>query len=848
MAVVSRRGLTGLVVVVAALLVAGVAPAAPKPVPGEQAALTAVRKAAAAGRIDAASAAADGREVARAVHLARVLAPERRGYIETALEQVGALSGRLTAPRAVAVFGQLRANDDWFSAHPAPAASTDITDSDGIVYRFFAGRCFEFHPLANFGALNDDVAKKDVAATQRLADALVARGVARAGGGIAWEYYFDWDGGRPLWTSGMAQAVAAQAFARAALLVGAESTAFDAEARAAYLAIPGKLLTSVSTGPWIRLYSFSGIPVLNAQLQALVSLQSYAANTNDPAAAALAAQMQRAAAETLPRFDTGYWTYYSLAGEQSPLSYQKYVIQLLRKLAPADARFGAEATQFADYLRQLPAFQVADAPAGEVRFWLSKPAWVTVAEGGGATLRLSLVGGWHTLRLGGPKRAGIYGVHVTAVDPAGNRASFTALPLVRVAPPARASVRKPAGSGAPAAATPAFTVGAGIDDPAQAAQALPLRLGLVRMTIPWQAGETSPDPAVAASLQSLPQRVGLVLELDAAQLPANDADDADLAQYGASLAQEAPTLRDIVLTPGPVLTRAAPYADALAAVRAAVEEVRPDVAVGPSVDGSVAQPQQTVLALGAELAHDGAKADVVAFRPAAVAGTGAWASGAVWLLRAALEKELGAAPPVLLDGIATPSTVPSSELGGYGAAAPPTAGAVSPAAQAAAYTAAIGSASCSAGVVGLLLDRLVDGAASQPATGLFYAGGDAKPSAAAVAHELGAAGRGAVVCPGQAVRVTPTGLAFPEQIEAGVPASAAVGCDRDCLYLVALVRSNGRPIAAAHGALEGGYPAHAITLPTRHLAQGRYRIDVRLVSRVNPGAVTRRTSPWSTVG
>ena len=143
----------------------------------------------------------------------------------------------------------------------------------------------------------------------------------------------------------MAQAVAAQAFARTAALVPDEATALMREARAAYRVIPGRLLTSVAAGPWIRLYSFQSLRVLNAQLQAVLSLQSYATAAEDPDAAALAARMQRAAAATLPSFDTGYWTYYSLPHEPSPLDYQQYVVQLLKKLAPSDPRFADAATR-----------------------------------------------------------------------------------------------------------------------------------------------------------------------------------------------------------------------------------------------------------------------------------------------------------------------------------------------------------------------------------------------------------------------------------------------------------------------------------------------------------------------
>src|SRR5262249_6318257 len=163
--------------------------------------------------------------------------------------------------------------------------------------------CFEFHPLANFSALNAHITAKDTAATQQLADALIARGVSLGGGGTGWEYYFRFGGGTPPWVSGMAQAVAAQAFSRAAPLVPAESAALLREAKAAYGAIPGRLTTTVAAGPWIRLYSFRTVAILNAQLQSVISLESYAQATGDSAAAALAAQMKQAAVATLPRFD-----------------------------------------------------------------------------------------------------------------------------------------------------------------------------------------------------------------------------------------------------------------------------------------------------------------------------------------------------------------------------------------------------------------------------------------------------------------------------------------------------------------------------------------------------------------
>jgi hypothetical protein len=846
--VVGVRGLTGLLFASAALLVVTGAAAAPKPVPGERSALAAVKHAVKSGRLARAAATADRHEIARAVHLARVLPAGRRIHVEAALEQIGALGKSLTGPRAVAVFGQLAANDDYFAGHGAPRHGTDITGADGIVYRYFAGRCFEFHPLANFSALNARFAAKDLAGTKRLADALAARAVPRRGGGVAWEYYFPF-GGRPPWVSGMAQAVAAQALARAASLVTDESAALLDEAARAFRAVP-RLTTSVAAGPWIRLYSFSRNPVLNAQLQSVLSLQTYAAATNDAEATALASRMEQAAAATLSRFDTGYWTDYSLAGNASPLSYQKFVIQLLHRLAPADPRFAQAAARFATYLRQPPAFKLANASAGALRFWLSKPASVTASTPAGHSARLSLHAGWHTLRWHEPKRAGFYRIHVTAVDWAGNRSSFDALPIVRVPKPAHrsAGVSPSTGTGGTSGTSP-LAVGVGIDDTRQAALAESLGLGLVRKTVSWQPGQTAPDPAVVDSLQGLPPGVGLVLHLDAAALPTGDAGRTALADYAASLARQTPGLRDLFLTPAPSRAIAARYADALAAVRAAVRAVRTDVAVGPFLDGSTAKPQLTTLALAHALAHDGARPDLVSFLPAPVPGAGAWAVGDLDSLESALAKGLEAAPPVLLEAVPTPTIVPSSEQGAYAGGGPPQEGAVAPATQASAYGAAIEAASCLPYVSGLLLDRLVDdGAAPEPATGLYYASGDPKPSAGAVKQAIHAVARGAVVCPGLAARVSPTTLTFPAQLSRSSAASVVLGCSRDCLYLVTLDRANGRPVVARRGALEGGDAAKTITLPKRRLPGGRYRLDVRLVSRIDPGAVARERSGLLTAG
>jgi hypothetical protein len=817
--------------------------------PAQKKALAAVGKALASGRIDGPTASAARGEIARAARLIRGLPNGRGSHVAVALSQLAAFDGRLTLPRTLALVGQLKANDDYFAVHWAPPDQTDITDTDGVVYRYFAGSCFELHPLADFGALNARIAAGDADGTERLADALIARGIYQHGGGVGWEYYFNFGGGRAPWLSGMAQAVAAQAFSRAATLVPTRSTAYMRAARNAYALIPRRMLTSVAAGPWIRLYAFQSLPVLNAQLQSVISLKDYATAAEDAGAAALATRMQNAAAATLPRFDTGYWTYYALPNDPSPVDYQQYVVQLLAKLAPSDPRFAAARTRIAAYTKQPPAFKLANGGLGSLRIWVSKPATVQVNTPAGPTRTVSVSGGWTTISGKEPARAGIYPVRVTAVDWAGNRAAFDALPVVKVTAPAKKTGTARKSADATTGPTPTLAVGAALDDPSQAASAQKLGLRVVRFGVAWPSGSATPDPGLVAALQRVPSNEAIAVELAAAPLPADDVGRTALAQYAASLAQQVPQLRDLLLTPAPVATAASAsaYVAALAAVRDAVQAVVSTVAVGPLVDGATS-PKATVAALGRAFAATGGTApfvDVVALRPAPAPATSAqWTEGNVpQLVTAAATALGGTAPPILNDGLATATTVPAAERGAYAGGLAPAPGAVSPATQASTYASAVTAAACSPDVAGVILDRLQDSpSAPVPASGIYYASGNAKPAANAVAAAAASAQRGTVVCPGLGTATAASISTFPTSLTGGTAASFQLGCTRDCLYLATLDGPDGRPAAAARGALNGGAAPATVTLPKVKLAASAYTIDVRLVPQVNPGSVTQLTS------
>src|SRR5579884_1293619 len=381
------------------------------------------------------------RDVARDVRDTRALPPLRARVIASQLSQLTPLWSSYVAPRALTLFSQLEANMSYLETKRLPATQIDIID-DAVVYRWFPSLGFEFHPLASFGALNLAAASKNTDATSTLANALLARAIPH-GPRLIWEYEFRYGIGRPPWASGLAQAVAAQALARAGALL--ENADLGAAAVRAFASVP-PFLMSLPSGPWIRLYGFNSEVVLNAQLQAIVSLLEYSQTSGDAGAAALAQQLTDAAQKLFPRFDTGDWSLYELGGGYAPLSYEKFVTDLLGKLAKttSDPFWVQAAQRFHAYYYDPPQVtQTAPPPTiwpqpadgyldtAPITISLSMRASVSVAIAGKvATYRLGP--GPHTLTWKPPAglAPGSYPVQVSAVSYAGHRATVALAPVV----------------------------------------------------------------------------------------------------------------------------------------------------------------------------------------------------------------------------------------------------------------------------------------------------------------------------------------------------------------------------------------------------------------------------------
>jgi peptidoglycan hydrolase-like protein with peptidoglycan-binding domain len=276
------------------------------------------------------------------------LPPGRVPTLALVFRDVAAIP-ELNEPRALTLFSMLARNTSYLAENAPSPDQLDITDADGVVYRFFADHGYQFHPIAEFARLNKLAARKHNAEVDRLAHALVARGILQERA-LVWEYYFPF-GGPPNWSSGFAQSIAAQALARSAALLDDEG--LEEKARAAYRGIAKNLYLSLGGGLWVREYGYTDMAILNAQLQSLVSLYDYVKITGDEAARATTDKMALATKTLLPQFDTGCWSRYSLGGSPASLHYHTYHVGLLKQLADitGDPVWGTTASRWQGYLQ-----------------------------------------------------------------------------------------------------------------------------------------------------------------------------------------------------------------------------------------------------------------------------------------------------------------------------------------------------------------------------------------------------------------------------------------------------------------------------------------------------------------
>ncbi len=401
---------------------------------------------------------------ADALRLRRKLKGARRqalGAVLRNLEEIAG-SGLLTVSRLPALFETVERNREWWARGPLLGSGARVGfQGSKLVWQHYPGEGLQIQWLGTFGKANGLWQGGYTASLRTLVGEALALAAQRAGG-IAWEYLFRFDGGRPPWVSGLAQGTAVQALARAGVKLGDPASLDAARAGLGVFrqAPPSGVRIATPAGAHYLIYSFApGLRVLNAFTQALNGLHDYAALTGDAEGGALFAAGDAQLRAELPRYDTGAWSRYSTS-RVADLHYHRLARDFLRNLctrlapattatpgggtpalatvaAPADpAPYCDAAQRWTRYLAEPPRIElrsrrVRGGRSASVRFTLSKPSYVTLRlRRGGRTvvvLRDRFAGGRGSLRWRRPpRRAGRYRVELRATDLAGNAGASTA--------------------------------------------------------------------------------------------------------------------------------------------------------------------------------------------------------------------------------------------------------------------------------------------------------------------------------------------------------------------------------------------------------------------------------------
>ncbi len=345
---------------------------------------------------------------------------------------------QVTAARLPVLMLTLANNVSYWKSGPSLAngAAVQFQGSE-LVWEYYAGSGIQLQVLHTFGEGDGyyEAGPADYPKLVTLMSEMVPLAVQR-GGGLAWEYYFDWDGGKPPWVSAMAQGTGLEALTDAYLATKNPQYLSYAHQALPLLETKPPVGVAVKTGLGTRYLQYSFTPstdIINAFLQTLLGLYDYQQVSLDPVASALYNAGNRQAQAELPSFVTGGWSLYQ-AGQPDPASYHTLVTGFL-KLLCQKTQVPVYCTTYqlfvADALsRPQLTLETTTATSGQkfsLRFKLTKYAavGVTLSRAGKNYLytKRSFFAG--TDAFATPKlKAGTYGLAMSVTDPVGHYASL----------------------------------------------------------------------------------------------------------------------------------------------------------------------------------------------------------------------------------------------------------------------------------------------------------------------------------------------------------------------------------------------------------------------------------------
>jgi D-glucuronyl C5-epimerase-like protein len=367
----------------------------------------------------------------------RHLRGTRASELDSVIQNLGAMAaaGSLASSRLPVLFATLDRNRTWWTTGPLLSSGQRVEFAGSeIVWEYYAGQGIELQELGSFGKADGlyTGGRSDYPRFRELLAELIPLAANRAGG-LAWEYYFRFDGGVPPWTSAMSQGTAIDALTRAYQAFG--SSSYLKLARRALPVFtrspPSGVAVKTSRGARYLLYSFApGAAVINGFLQSLIGLYDYAHVSGDSRAQRLFAAGDAEARAEVPRYDTGAWSLYE-PGQEDTLDYHTLVTGFLHGLCSRThaSVYCTTATHFDDYLKTPPSLQLLTSSVRRgrptaIHFRLSKLSHVgiVVVRNGQTVFLTSAEFGYgvHSFAIPALGHVGGYTIRLAATDLASN--------------------------------------------------------------------------------------------------------------------------------------------------------------------------------------------------------------------------------------------------------------------------------------------------------------------------------------------------------------------------------------------------------------------------------------------
>ena len=297
----------------------------------------AVARLASVGAISATTRAAYNAAISSARNAAGRLSGQRRSELRAVIANFDRMArgGLATASRLPVLTETLRRNAEWWTNGSSLSYGQRVAfKGSELVWQAYPGQGLQIQWLGTFGYMNALWTTESKSSELHMLAREVSELASNRAGGVAWEYLFQFGGGRPPWVSGMAQGTAIQALARTS----------DRFKDQSLMTLAKRGLGIYRTGPpsGVRLrlahgshylgYSYApGQRIYNQFYQALRGLHDLAELSGDKTARRLWLQGQTEGRYELPFSNSGSWSYYE-PGSLSPLNYHQLLRDFLRGL------------------------------------------------------------------------------------------------------------------------------------------------------------------------------------------------------------------------------------------------------------------------------------------------------------------------------------------------------------------------------------------------------------------------------------------------------------------------------------------------------------------------------------